>query len=86
MPVPLFWLYSRTLDRLRAESDLRQIQVLASVTSKELYDSVVKKLTEELGKTVEIDTAEKFKVVIDPNTGTDVNFDREGLKALKDSL
>ncbi|NIH77429.1 tetrahydromethanopterin S-methyltransferase subunit G [Ochrobactrum sp. P20RRXII] len=82
----MFWLHNRTIDRLRAEEDLRQIQVLAAVTSKDSYDSVVERLTKFLGRTVEFDEADKYELVIDPKTGRDVTFDHEGLKALKDSL
>lgn len=74
------------IDRIRAETDLRQLRLLAGVTSSEQFENVTKALQAELGRTFEFDEAAKFEVEIDPNTGLDKNFDREGLQALKNSL
>ncbi|OWZ90347.1 hypothetical protein B9J07_27550 [Sinorhizobium sp. LM21] len=79
-----FWFIANMIERLRAEKDLRQIQLMASVGSPEAYKSAREFLQEQMGQIYVLDAPEapvEFKV--DPKTGLDPEFDREGLRALK---
>lgn len=83
LPLRRFWFVSNMIDRLRAEKDLRQLQLLASVGTKEAYTQTVKTLTEWAGTVYVFEKELPTVVRIDPETGLDPEFDREGLRALK---
>ncbi|GAA4525522.1 hypothetical protein GCM10023174_10260 [Chelativorans composti] len=87
MPLRRFWFFVSQVDRLRAEEEIRQLRVLAAVTSSDAYKKAIEVLQEEMG---EIYIWEPLKVPpemrVDPETGLDPEFDREGLRALKMKL
>lgn len=83
LPVKQFWFISNMVDRLRAEKDLRQIQLLASVTTKEAYTEAFKSLNNQAGQVYVFEKEIPKEIRIDPATGLDPEFDREGLRALK---
>lgn len=74
---------SNQVDRLRSERDLRQIQLLASVGSAEAYKHASEYLQGQTGKVYVWEMKAPTEIVVDPNTGLDPEFDREGLRALK---
>ena len=56
MPIRAFWVFNSNVNRLRAEDDMRQLQVLASAQSGEGYEDCMSGLKEELGTpTVHLD-------------------------------
>lgn len=83
LSIKRFWFLANMIERLRAEKDLRQIQLLAAVGSQEGYKAMTDRLQEQMGQifVLEVETPTEFK--IDPQTGLDPEFDREGLRALK---
>jgi hypothetical protein len=84
-----FWALSNQIDRLRAETDLRQIRLLASHQSAEAYKMATEHLTSQVGQVyVWRKDVVSNKIVIDPDTGEEMDpeFDREGLRALKQKL
>jgi len=86
LPIKRFWFLSNQVERLRAEKDQRQLQLLASVTTQEGFKTANENLKKEIGTvyvwTPKVDT----EIKIDPKTGLDPEFDREGLRALKARL
>jgi hypothetical protein len=83
LTVRRFWFISNMIDRLRAEKDLRQIQLFASVGAKEAYEKVFNALNDQAGQVYVLEKEVPAEIRIDPNTGLDSDFDREGLRALK---
>lgn len=49
MPVRTFWSFAKNINRIRAEEDLRQMDVAMSVQSGDAAEKVRAKLVEELG-------------------------------------
>jgi hypothetical protein len=84
MPIKRFWFMSNMIQRLWAERDLRQVQLLAFAGSKDGYEAATKSLIEERGTIYVWETTPAAPVlVVDPKTGLDPAFDRAGLRALK---
>jgi hypothetical protein len=83
LTVKRFWFISNMIDRIRAEKDLRQIQLMASVGSKEAYEAAFKSLNSQAGEVFVLEKEIPTEIRIDPKTGLDPEFDREGLRALK---
>jgi hypothetical protein len=83
LSIKRFWFISNMIDRLRAEKDLRQIQLLGSVGSPEAYKAAHDYLKDQVGQVwvLEVEAPTEFK--IDPDTGLDPDFDRAGLRAMK---
>lgn len=82
-----FWFLSSQIDRLKAEDDLRQFQLLASVASIETYKQMLDHLKSEMGQIYVWQPKNvPAEIRIDPETGLDPEFDREGLRALKRKL
>jgi hypothetical protein len=54
MPLKTFWLYSKNIDRLLSEIDLRQLQLMASATSGEAYGRMQENLHKQLGVIVKL--------------------------------
>lgn len=86
MPLKKFWFLSNQVDRIRAERDLRQIQLLASVGSVEAYKNATDYLKDQAGTIYVWEPEAPAEITLDPETGLDVEFDREGLRALKAGL
>ena len=82
-PVKQFWFISNMVDRLRAERDLRVISTLSSVTSAEAYESTVNRLNDHVGQVYVFEKEVPTEIRIDPKTGLDAEFDREGFRSLK---
>lgn len=79
-----FWFLVSQVDRLRAESDIRTLQLLGSVTDGETYQQAIDGLKDELGQIyIWKEAARSVEIRIDPETGFDVEFDRAGFEALK---
>jgi len=54
LPLKTFWLYSKNIDRILSEVDLRQLQLVASATSSEAYGSMQESLRKQLGMIVKV--------------------------------
>lgn len=78
-----FWFLVNQVDRLRAESDIRMLQLLGSVTSEETFNQATKNLRDELGQIYVWKETESVEFRIDPNTGRDPEFDRSGFDSLR---
>ena len=81
-PIRRFWFLSNQVDRLRAESEMRQLQLLASAQSGEGFKASYDHLNNQLGKIYVWDEPISGEIVVDPVTGMDPEFNREGLHAL----
>jgi hypothetical protein len=79
-----FWFLHNQVDRLRAEEQMLQLQILGSVQSGEGYETALKGLTTQLGQVYVWEPITiPVELKVDPVTGLDPEFDREGLRALK---
>lgn len=83
MELKRFWFLYNQSGRLRAESDLRQLQIMSSAQSGEAMEAALKSLELEVGQVYVWDETSPREMVIDPVTGLDEQFDREGLHSLK---
>ena len=82
-----FWFIANMIERIRAEKDLRQIQLMASVGSPEAYKAARDFLLDQMGQIYVLEVGEApVEIKIDPKTGLDPEFDREGLRSLKMKL
>lgn len=70
------------LSRLKAEDDLRLIQIAAAGQSVEAYRKIVGDLEGDVGQ-VYVWSSPVKTLVIDPETGLDPQFDRNALRELK---
>lgn len=52
MPLKTFWCFSKNIDRLLAELDLRTLQIMASAQSGEAYGNLVERLQKQVGTIV----------------------------------
>jgi hypothetical protein len=75
MPLKTFWLYSKNIDRILSEVDLRQLQLVASATSSEAYGSMQDRLRQQMGMVV--------KVKDEVKATQEEQLDRAGLADLK---
>lgn len=82
-PLRRFWFLNNQIDRLRAEKELRYLQLLASAQSGDAFKATYDHLTNQVGKIYVWDEAAPEKIIINSDTGLDPEFDREGLHALK---
>lgn len=71
MPLRAFWTYNGSVDRIRAEAELRQLQVLAASQSSEAFKEVAAALKEELKTPVVVidnrrdeNATEKLKAIL----------------------
>lgn len=55
LPIRTFWLFSKNVDRLSAERDLRLMQVMASAQSAEAYGKTYDLLERQMGQVVKFD-------------------------------
>lgn len=84
LPIKRFWFLVNQVDRIRAERDLRQLALMASVTTAEGYSASFEGLTKQQGTIyVWSPVPPPSEIRIDPDTGLDPEFDRAGLQALK---
>jgi hypothetical protein len=86
LPIKRFWFLSNQIERLRAEKDQRQLQLLASVTTQDGFKAANENLKQAIGKVYVWTPKVNTEIRIDPKTGLDPEFDREGLRALKARL
>lgn len=82
-PLRRFWFLNNQIDRLRAEKELRQLQLLASAQSGDAFKATYDHLSNQIGKIYVWDEAVSNEIVINTETGLDPEFDRNGLHALK---
>ncbi|UIN38286.1 hypothetical protein [Methylobacterium oryzae] len=75
LPLKTFWLYSKNIDRILSEVDLRQLQLVASATSSEAYGSMQDRLRKQMGLVV--------KVKDEGKATQEDQLDRAGLADLK---
>jgi hypothetical protein len=73
MPLKTFWLYSKNIDRILSEVDLRQLQLVASATSSEAYGSMQDRLRQQMGMIVKVKAQD----------AQEEQLDRAGLTDLK---
>jgi hypothetical protein len=80
-----FWFLHNQLDRIKAQEHVFQLQLLGSVQSGEAYEAAMKNLNATVGQVFYYDepASAPVELKIDPHTGLDPEFDREGLRALK---
>lgn len=83
IPLKRFWFLANQVDRLRAEQEIRQLQLLGSAQSGDAYKEAIKALKNEMGTVFVWSKNESTEIRIDPKTGLDPEFDRAGLQALK---
>lgn len=79
-----FWFLVNTADRLKAEEDIRLLQIFGSAQSEKGFEEAQKALRAEMGQQVfvwEEKTRDEMRIV--PDNGLDPEFDRKGLQALK---
>lgn len=80
-PVRRFWFLNRQIDRIQAEKELRQVQVVGSTTNQETWKNTVEGLQRTMG---EIVVYEPSSPVLDiASDGRDPDFDREGFERLR---
>lgn len=77
MPLKTFWCFSKNIDRLMAETDLRMLQVVASAASGEAYGKLSDRLQGQVGTIVKM-SGEALAA-----TAQEETLDRAGLSALK---
>lgn len=88
-PIKRFWFLVNQIDRLKAEDDMRHVQVGLSVGSEENLKSAFEVLRDEMGQVyvwnekLTGDLKISTGVKVDPKTGLDPAFDRDGLQSLK---
>ncbi|TDW20402.1 hypothetical protein EV128_12532 [Rhizobium azibense] len=87
MPMKRFWFYHRQVDRIRAEQDLRQLHLLAGVTSQEGVKKLQERLDEALGQIL---VYQPVSQALDVNTSNenepDPAFERDKLESLRASI
>jgi len=84
MPVRRFWWMRDMVGRLRADdilklSNLGMLALGSGESRTELFESLI----ETAGSDYEVEEIHSADPIIDPRTGLDVNFDRQGLSELK---
>ena len=83
LTIKRFWFLVNQADRLRAEQDLRQLQLLGSAADAEAMKVAVENQQREMG-TVYVWLEQTPKEIrIQDTHQQDPEFDREGLRALK---
>jgi hypothetical protein len=83
LPIKRFWFLANQVDRIRAERDLRQLQMLGSATSLEAYKMANEHLNGQVGQVYVWAPVAPGEIKINPDTGLDAEFDRAGLDMLK---
>lgn len=83
MPIKRFWFMSNMVERLWAERDLRQVQLMASVGNGESFTAVIENLKKEKGIVFVWEQTAPEVLKLDPKTGLDPAFDRGSLHALR---
>jgi hypothetical protein len=78
-----FWFLLNQIDRLRAEEQLLHLQILAAAGSGDGYKTALDGLTQQMGQIYVWEATIPVEFKVDPATGLDPEFDREGLRALK---
>jgi len=86
MPIRRFWFLNNQVDRLRAEQEIRQLQILACAQSSEGFKSSYDHLNTQMGKIYVWEEPKIGEIVIDPKTGLNPEFNREGLRKFKADL
>lgn len=84
LPLKRFWFLANQVDRIRAEEDMRQLQLLACAQSSEGFESAVESLRTQMGQIyVWKPEPATLEFQIDATTGSDPTFDRAGLQRLR---
>lgn len=78
LPIRTFWMLSRNIDRILAERDLRQIEVIVKSQATEGIQSLMTDLKKQMGTVVEIEIDAEERIRRAEN-----ERDTEGLLALK---
>lgn len=86
LTVKRFWFLVNQIDRLEANDRLRQLEMLASATAPEAYKAARESYQKTVGQVFVWKPVAPTEIKVDPNTGLDPEFDREGLRALKAKL
>lgn len=82
LSIKRFWFLANQVDRIRGERELRQMQLMASVTAADAYKAAHEHLKAEVGQVYIWRPVAPKEIVIDPNM-PDPEFDRAGFNALK---
>lgn len=83
-PLKRFWFLVNQVDRLRAEQEVRQLQLLGSAQDGDALKLAYDNLIAEMGKVFVWEEEPVTKEIrINPKTGLDPEFDKEGLRSLK---
>jgi len=83
MPIRRFWFLNNQIDRLRAEQEIRQLQILACAQSSEGFKSSYDHLSTQMGQVYVWQEPKVGEIIIDSTTGLNTEFDREALQRLK---
>lgn len=83
LPLKRFWFLSNSIDRLRAEENLRQLHIMGAAGDGEALGVAAKNLAGELGQVFVWSDAGSKEIRVTTDEGLDPEFDREGLRALK---
>lgn len=81
-----FWFLVNQIDRIEAEARLNQLDMLASATAHDAYKAAHERYKKTVGQVYVWRPVAPVELKVDPDTGLDPEFDREGLRALKAKL
>lgn len=79
-PIKRFWFLHRHVDRIRAESDIRQLNLLGAVTAQDSFNKAHEDLRRSLGEIVVLEPVAPT-LNLDPHQ-RDPEFDAAGMAAL----
>lgn len=85
MPLRHFWFLNKQIDRLNAEDDMRQLNLIVATNSSEGIQQIQELLNKQIGTVAKFERKVLSAEDIDPNE-LDPEFDRAGFQALKASL
>lgn len=82
-PLKRFWFLVNQIDRLKAEENLRLLQVTGAANDAEAIQIALENLKNEMGQVFVWEEQAPSEIRIDPETDTDPEFDKGGLERLK---
>lgn len=86
LTIKRFWFLVNQLDRIEASDRLNQLELIASTAAQETYKAARDHYTKTVGQVYVWKPKAPVELKVDPGTGLDPEFDREGLRALKAKL
>lgn len=74
------------VERLLAQRDMAQLQVIAGAAGQEAYEAVTTYLKDQLGDVYVWVPVASGEYHVDPETGLDTDFEKDALMAMKNRL